>query len=64
MNDLLPCPFCGKPPIFDEHPPTPGEDDSFVVIRCSSCGISKEYAFPANAKRWWNTRTLTSADRE
>jgi Restriction alleviation protein Lar len=60
MTDLLPCPFCGKPPILDEHPPTPGEDDSFAVIRCASCGISKERNFTDDAVRWWNTRTTLS----
>lgn len=59
---LLPCPFCGKPPILDEHPPTPGEDDSFCVIRCAECGFSKERNFTDDAVRWWNRRPAASGD--
>lgn len=56
MTELLPCPYCGNDPIFDRHAPTPGEDDSFVVIRCGSCGFSKEYNFESKAIKWWNGR--------
>lgn len=53
---LLDCPFCGNQPILDIHPPYPGEDDSFAVIRCPTCGISKQHDYPEVVVKWWNTR--------
>jgi hypothetical protein len=60
-EELLTCPFCGSSPIVDEHPPTPGEDDSFFVLRCTTCGISKENSFFFNLARWWNRRVCVGS---
>lgn len=59
---LLPCPFCGKPPLlyvhYDESTPVPDPiaDVEFVVVRCSVCGISKQTRYRSDAIHWWNKR--------
>lgn len=63
MSDLLLCPFCGAEPemnVFYEddtvNVPNPICDIEFVVVRCSSCGISKEKLTVEAAANWWNGR--------
>lgn len=58
-DDLLPCPFCGGAAEMNIH----RDDDkdplsciSFVVVRCTRCGISKERPSPNVAANFWNTR--------
>jgi Lar family restriction alleviation protein len=52
---LLPCPFCGKEPVFLAT----SEDDSFVryyEVRCDHCGIEVSEEYKSETIERWNTR--------
>jgi hypothetical protein len=45
---ILPCPFCGQPPIVDERGVGKWADDATTYIQCThhSCGVNpKVYAY-------------------
>lgn len=57
-SELLPCPFCGKPPHFT---PRRGSFAAYVACTNESCGVQPESGSmdPAYAKARWNTRPLS-----
>lgn len=54
---LLPCPFCGKPPVMlEERDMT----DGFVratAIRCDECGIEMSEEYRSEVTEVWNHRS-------
>jgi hypothetical protein len=68
INDLLPCPFCGNPPIQREDKYLAGTDTQSYEIRCiNMCPIKPFIAtndyfdggdYKEKAIKAWNTRQL------
>lgn len=66
--ELKPCPFCGGKPILDLHyedmsiNEATDADLEMVVVRCSSCGYSKQRSEIEPIVTWWNTRASLTKD--
>ena len=67
MDDLKPCPFCGRrPTVFEYSKNDIGETyDSHVVVQC--CAVVTQYVEPVSAARrhaiaTWNTRASEARD--
>lgn len=59
MDELKPCPFCGRKPIVDDC------GDYVYFVRCE-CGIAQDklYAQKCDAVRRWNTRKTGEIARD
>ena len=64
MDELKPCPFCGRSAVISARRGEHLNDPVFYRAHCKHCGIStKNYLQKRNAKWAWNRRAALGKER-